>query len=81
MVSSDEPVILPSAHKHGVKDDDILHAWARAIASFNQGDGMVMYIGPNQAGTLIEVGVIDWYGTDAIAHAMTPAREKYLRFL
>lgn len=55
-----------------------MHAWAFAIDMYEVGEGMVMYIGPSRSGDLLEVGVIDWYGTLAIAHAM-PARDKFLR--
>lgn len=45
-----------------------------------QADDMVMFIGPDRAGTLIEVGVVIWWGGElAIAHAYRPARAKYLR--
>ena len=37
------------------------------------------WIGPDETGTLVEVGVIEWHGVIAIAHAMRPARTKYLR--
>ena len=41
---------------------------------------MVMFIGPDQSGQLIEVGVVIWWGDVlAIAHAFKPARSKYLR--
>lgn len=73
-----EPLILDSAHKWGVKDADMRHAVSHHSRWFVQDDGMTMFIGPSTTGALLEVGVIDWYGTDAIAHAM-PARDKYLR--
>jgi len=38
-----------------------------------------MFIGPDETDTLVEVGVIEWRGTIAIAHAMRPARPRYLR--
>ncbi len=38
-----------------------------------------MFIGRDETGTLVEVGVIEWHGVIAIAHAMRPARTKYLR--
>lgn len=40
---------------------------------------MTMFIGPDESGPLIEVGVIEWHGVIAIAHAMRPARPKFLR--
>ena len=77
----DEPIILDSAHRHGVSDEDMLHALRFALHHVRQGDNMVMFIGPDRAGVLIEVGVVTWWGGElAIAHAMRPARSKYLRW-
>ncbi|WP_276320674.1 hypothetical protein [Phytoactinopolyspora endophytica] len=42
-------------------------------------EGMVMYIGPDRSGGLLEVGTVDWYGTIAIVHAMS-ARDRFLRW-
>lgn len=76
----DEPLILPSALKHGVAEEDLVHAYAMQVAIVPQTDGMVMFIGPALNGVdLIEVGVIEWYEMTAIAHGMRPARPKYLR--
>lgn len=77
-MEQDEPLVLDSAKRHGVGEADALHAWAFAIDVYRVGDGMVMYIGPSRSGNLLEVGVVDWYGIVAIAHAM-PARDKFLR--
>jgi hypothetical protein len=75
-----EPIILESAHRHGVADDDMLHALRFAVGHIRQADHMVMFIGPDRAGTLVEVGVVIWWGGElAIAHALRPARTKYLR--
>jgi len=58
----------------------MLHALRFAIHHFRQDDNMVMYIGPSRTGELVEVGVVIWWGGElAVAHAMCPAREKYLR--
>lgn len=76
----DEPIILDSAHRHGVTDEDMLHALRFAVHHVRQDDNMVMFIGPDRAGQLIEVGVVIWWGGElAIAHSMQPARSKYLR--
>jgi hypothetical protein len=40
---------------------------------------MTMFIGPDDTGIPIEVGVVEWHGVIAVAHAMRPARSKYLR--
>jgi len=58
----------------------MLHALRFAVHHVRQADDMVMSIGPDAAGTLIEVGVVIWWGGElAIAHALPPARTKYLR--
>lgn len=75
-----EPIILGSAHRHGVTEDDMLHVLRFAVRHVRQTDDMVMFIGPDAAETLIEVGVVIWWGGElAIAHALRPARTKYLR--
>jgi hypothetical protein len=72
------PIILESAYRHGVDDDDMLHALRFPLHHFAQDDGLVMFVGPARDGELIEVGVVEWYGEIVIAHAMRPARPKYL---
>lgn len=57
----------------------MLHALRFELHHVVQEDGMVMFVGPDRQGVLIEVGVLEWFGIFAIAHAMRPAREKYLR--
>lgn len=74
-----DPIILESAHRHGVRPDAMLHALRYPVRHFVQDDSMTMFIGPEVTGTLVEVGVIEWHGVLAIAHAMRPARSKYLR--
>ncbi|CAM2858154.1 hypothetical protein ACSL103130_05035 [Actinomyces slackii] len=74
-----EPIILDSAHRHGVTDEAMLHALRFPVRHFVQNHSMTMFIGPDETGTLVEVGVIEWHGVIAIAHAMRPARPKYLR--
>lgn len=73
-----DPIVLPSALKWGILEDDVLHALRHHLRWFAQRDDMAMYIGPSHDGSMLEVGVIAWHGTVAVAHAM-PARDKYLR--
>lgn len=74
-----EPVILASARKHGVRDDDILHALRFAMRIWKQDDGLTMIVCPKQDGLLIEVGaVIREDRTVTIVHALEPARRKFL---
>lgn len=73
-----EPVIAPSARKHGISDEDIRHALANPIRVFELDDGFVMLIGANAAAVLLEVGVVEATTGLVVVHAM-PAREKFLR--
>jgi hypothetical protein len=77
-VEDDEPLVLQCAMRHGVLPADALHAWAFAVDSFILGDGLLMYIGPDRASRLLEVGVVEWFDDVAIVHAM-PARRKFVR--
>lgn len=73
-----EPIIAPSAFKHGLSEDDILHAYRNPVRIWDLGEGFTMVVGPNQATLFLEVGYIDGEYADVIIHAM-PAREKFLR--
>ena len=53
------------------------HAFDHPILSEDLDDGMTMIIGPDPAGNLYEVGVVDGTDGPVIVHAM-PARPKYL---
>ena len=57
----------------------MLHALRYPVRHFVQDDSMTMFIGPDETGTLVEIGAVEWHGIIAIAHAMRPARPKYLR--
>ena len=77
-MNAEAPIVLQSAARHGIPEVDVLHAWAFAIDAYDLGEGLVMYIGPDHAGNLLEVGVVDWHEELAIVHAMR-ARPKFLR--
>ncbi len=72
-----DPVIIASARKHGVHDDDILHAYQHPTRVL-QLDDLVMLVGPSSTGQLLEIGVSRADGIDFIIHAM-PARPKFTR--
>jgi hypothetical protein len=72
----EEPIILGPAHRHGVSEDDMLHALRLAIHHVRQDDDMVMFIGPDTSGNEL-VESVWWGGELAIVHAMRPARDKY----
>lgn len=75
---AEDPIIAPSAFKHGVSEDDILHAYRNPIRIFDLDDGFTMIIGANATAIIFEVGVIEGHTANVIVHAMR-AREKYLR--
>jgi hypothetical protein len=77
-VNAEAPIVLQSAARHGIAEVDSLHAWAFAVDTYDLGEGLVMYIGPDRAGNLLEVGVVDWHDELAIVHAMR-ARPRFLR--
>ena len=72
-----DPVIVATARKHGVNDDDMLHAYRNPIRVFSL-DDLIMLIGADQAGNLLELGVATGEGVEFIVHAM-PARPRFLR--
>lgn len=73
--------VLATARKHGMADDDILHALRNAIFDYpNQGDHeLTMAVGPARNGvTMVEVGYLSSEdGFLVVVHAMR-ARRKYL---
>lgn len=73
-----QPVITDSARKHGVADDDMLHALRNYVDLFGLDEGMTMVIGPAYDGHLLEVGVVDAQDGQVVVHAMQ-ARRRFLR--
>lgn len=73
-----QPAIAPSAGKHGVSDEAMLHAFNNPIRVEELDEGLVMFVGPDHAGNLIEVGVVASDDGPGIVHAMQ-ARPKYQR--
>ena len=71
-----EPIIAESARRHGVSDEDMLHAYAHPIRVFELDDGFPMVVGANHAAIIFEVGVVDGESAPVIVHAMR-AREKF----
>ncbi len=72
-----DPVILASARKHGINDNDMLHAYRNPIRVFEL-DELVMLIGAEESGRLLEIGVVTGEDVDFIVHAME-ARPRFLR--
>ena len=71
------PVIAPSALRHGVSEEVIVHAFNDPIRSEDIDEGLTMLVGPDAAGNLYEIGVVSSDEGPVVVHAM-PARDKYL---
>ncbi len=66
--------ITASAHRHRVLDADIRHALRNWIDVSDEDDDVTLFLGPDGAGNLIEVGVVADENGIRIIHAMRPAR-------
>lgn len=71
--------IEPSAHKHGIDDNDMVHAYRHHWRAFATNDpDVTLFIGPHRSGAPLEIGVVTDPDGEAIIHAM-PARPKFLK--
>ena len=71
--------IEASACKHGVSDDDMLHALRHHWRAFETDDlAVTMFVGPSMAAEPLEIGVVSDEDGTAVIHAMT-ARLKFLK--
>jgi hypothetical protein len=65
-----KPRILQSTYKHGISHNDILHAYRNFIeVRTHPKDGLV-YVGPAENGTLLELGIVKIEQEWVIVHAM-----------
>jgi hypothetical protein len=72
-----------SARRHGLVEDDIVHAVGHAVVEFeiDEDPTKVLVIGPDRAANLLEVVVLVLGGDRLMAiHAM-PLRDRYLHLL
>lgn len=75
-----EPVVAPSAYKHGVDADDTLHAFSNPLFVHRDDEGFTMIVGPAIDASLLEVGyIVSSDATPVIIHSMRPARPKFMR--
>lgn len=74
----EDPIIAPSALKHGLGAEDILHAYRNPIRVWDLGDGFTMMLGPNAAAIILEVGYVEGDTAVVIVHAMR-ARKRFLQ--
>ena len=73
--------VLGSARRHGVDDAAMRHVVRHAMAQVWVEEGVLILLGADQAGRLLEVGVVDPLGDDPVViHAM-PMRRRYRQLL
>lgn len=71
--------IEASARKHGVSDDDMMHAIRNHWRAFETDDPAVtMFVGPSLTSSPLEIGVVTDDQGSAVIHAMQ-ARDKFLK--
>lgn len=67
--------IYRSAHKHGVRNEDLDHAVDHALVVADEDDGKVLYLGPDTSGNLLEIVTVARHdGTEIVIHAMKMRR-------
>ena len=74
--------VLRSALRHGIAGEDIIHAVNHASTVDEVGEDPVRWLvlGPDRAGNLLELVVMDRPAGPAVIHAM-PMRTQYRRLL
>ena len=72
----DAPLIAASARKHGIHDDNVIHAFNHPILVDDLDDGLTMFVGAGTDGNLLEFGSIDSYDGPIVIRAM-PDRPIY----
>ena len=65
---------MRSTRKHQISDDDMLHAYRHPMFDL---DDLLMLVGADTAGRMLEIGIATSDGIDFIVHAR-PARTKFL---
>ncbi|WP_420439451.1 hypothetical protein [Candidatus Poriferisodalis sp.] len=71
------PSVAANAFKHGIAEEDMMHAYRNPIRSYRQ-ENRVLLVGGDWGGNLLEIGVEEGEEHDVIIHAM-PARDKFLQ--
>jgi hypothetical protein len=74
--------ILPSGRRHGIDEKDIQHGVEQALLIEEIGDDPMRFLvlGPDRAGNLLEIVILDRPQGPAVIHAMK-MRQKYRRLL
>jgi hypothetical protein len=69
--------IFRSARRHGIADEDIVHAVEQALVAGEQEDSKVLYLGADRAGNLLEVvSVVRDDGSEVVGEGGSDAGTK-----
>ncbi len=71
--------IAPTAHRHGITDEDIRHALRNliAVADDPNDEDVTLFLGADRAVNLIEVGVLATDDGPLIIHAMAGRTRRF----
>ena len=74
-----EAPIWPTARRHGISDEAIRHALRHhfSYAVDPEDESIDLLVGPDHAGNLIEVGILDTGEEKVIIHAMTARLRRF----
>jgi hypothetical protein len=64
------PRILSTAYRHGITQSDILHAYRNFVEVRTHAKDGLVYVGPAEDGTLLELGIVKIEQEWVIVHAM-----------
>lgn len=70
--------IAREARKHGVEDEDILHAVRNPMFQAVGTGGLAIVIGPARDATLLEIGILGPGSDDPVVIHADTARDKFL---
>ena len=73
--------ILEDARKHGIADDDMLHAARLPLKDWDLEDGAIMRIGPARNGQLLEIGIADVDTDDPLIFHAMECRDRFNPYL
>lgn len=68
-----------SAHRHDITEDDIRHSLRNllAVADDPLDDDVTLFLGPDRAGNLVEVGVLATDDGPVVIHAMAARTSRF----
>jgi len=72
---SSEPRIHPSAYKHGISREDILHAYRNYTRVHRMAEDTIALFGGDRSNNILEIFIVITEDGDLIIHAMRMRRK------